>query len=83
MGILSSTSVIVMVRMAPSSTIAYRTTAACADPVTDSSFSRARRASDTTATVAKTRNATAADVATIELARCPGSNRLSRWRPAT
>jgi len=45
-GTLSSTSVIAMVRMMPSSTIAYRTTAACADPVTDWSVSRARLASE-------------------------------------
>ena len=58
-------------------------TAACADPVTDWSVSRALLASDTTASVAKTKNATAADAATIELARWPGSNRLSRWRADT
>src|SRR5215831_5715173 len=80
-GTLSSTSVIEMVRMAPISTIAYLTTAACADPVTDCSVSRARLATDRTAIVAKTKNAAAAAAAPIESPRCPGSNRLFRLRP--
>ena len=80
-GTLSSASVTEMVRIAPISTITYRTTAACADPVTDWSLSRVRPASDTTAMVPKTRNATAPNVAAIELPRCPGSNRVFRSRP--
>ena len=52
--------------------------AACADPVTDWSRSRVRLATDTTAMVAKTKKATAADAAPIELPRCPGSNRVFR-----
>jgi len=51
--------------MAPISTIAYRTTAACADPVTDWSVSRARLAKDTTAMDAKIKNAVAAAAAAI------------------
>src|SRR5215472_16444821 len=75
-GTLSSMSVMMMMRMAPASTMAYRTIAACALPVTDSRASRARRANATTAKVAKTKNAAAADAAAIELPRCPGSNRF-------
>ena len=80
-GTLSSASVTEMVRIAPISTITYRTTAACADPVTDCSRSLVRLATEITAIVAKTKNATAANVVAIELPRCPGSNRVFRSRP--
>jgi len=70
-----------MVTMAPASTMAYRTTAAWADPVTAWRACRARLANATTAMVAKTKNATAADAAAIESARCPGSNRPFRLCP--
>ena len=80
-GTLSSPSVTVMVRIAPISTIAYRTTAACADPVTDWSVCLAWLARETTARVPKIKNAAAAAAAAIESVRCPGSNRFFRSRP--
>jgi len=65
-----------MMRMAPTSTMAYRTNAAwCLDPVTDSSVFRARRANATTAKIAKTKNAAAAAAAATESPRCPDLNR--------